>query len=277
VSSPVGLVAPFGTTIADPSLRRAAVQMRRRRGRRPGGGAGRRPECSVAVASWRAQVEQPDDDLRSSAVSRASSPLPGRRRSAPRSELVAVGQPLLASTQGDMLNRASEGPRLVQANERGPPSVAAVRLMGVMGANDMPVRDSYTHRSRALTALTTTMSSRCRTATSNVRRDPGRRFPGLESRRVAGQQAAVPPADRRPVTITDLEAHDVRVRLMGDFALIHARTSYTTATGSSVRAAIRTSGPARRPLAGGQRARDALGAATRGSTAGAVDTSPSRT
>jgi len=26
-------------------------------------------------------------------------------------------------------------------------------------------------------------------------------------------------------------AHDVRVRLMGDFAIIHARTSYTTATG----------------------------------------------
>jgi ketosteroid isomerase-like protein len=35
----------------------------------------------------------------------------------------------------------------------------------------------------------------------------------------------------RPVTISDLEAHDVRVRLMGDFAIIHARTSYTTATG----------------------------------------------
>ena len=35
----------------------------------------------------------------------------------------------------------------------------------------------------------------------------------------------------RPVTIRDLATHDVRVRLMGDFAIIHARTSYTTATG----------------------------------------------
>ena len=30
----------------------------------------------------------------------------------------------------------------------------------------------------------------------------------------------------RPVTIANLEALDVNVRLMGDFAIIHARTSY---------------------------------------------------
>jgi ketosteroid isomerase-like protein len=34
-----------------------------------------------------------------------------------------------------------------------------------------------------------------------------------------------------PVTIRNLEAHDVKIRLMGDFAIIHARTSYTTADG----------------------------------------------
>jgi ketosteroid isomerase-like protein len=34
-----------------------------------------------------------------------------------------------------------------------------------------------------------------------------------------------------PVKISNLEAHDVNVRLMGDFAIIHARTSYTTADG----------------------------------------------
>jgi len=34
-----------------------------------------------------------------------------------------------------------------------------------------------------------------------------------------------------PVTIRNLEAHDVNIRLMGDFAIIHARTSYTTADG----------------------------------------------
>jgi ketosteroid isomerase-like protein len=35
----------------------------------------------------------------------------------------------------------------------------------------------------------------------------------------------------RPVTISNLEAHDVNVRLMGDFAIIHARTTYTTSDG----------------------------------------------
>ncbi|HLZ27271.1 MAG TPA: nuclear transport factor 2 family protein [Chloroflexota bacterium] len=36
----------------------------------------------------------------------------------------------------------------------------------------------------------------------------------------------------RPVTIRGLAAHDVRIRLLGDdFAIVHARTSYTTASG----------------------------------------------
>src|SRR6202022_92306 len=35
----------------------------------------------------------------------------------------------------------------------------------------------------------------------------------------------------RPVTITGLEAQDVKVRIIGDVAIIHARTSYTTADG----------------------------------------------
>jgi len=34
-----------------------------------------------------------------------------------------------------------------------------------------------------------------------------------------------------PVTIRNLEARDVRIRLMGDFAIIHAATRYTTADG----------------------------------------------
>ena len=33
------------------------------------------------------------------------------------------------------------------------------------------------------------------------------------------------------VTIRNLEAHDVDIRLMGDFAIIHARTSYTMPDG----------------------------------------------
>ena len=35
----------------------------------------------------------------------------------------------------------------------------------------------------------------------------------------------------RPVTISDLAAHDVDVRVLGDVALIPARTSYTLADG----------------------------------------------
>ena len=35
----------------------------------------------------------------------------------------------------------------------------------------------------------------------------------------------------RPVTISDLAAHDVDVRVLGDVAIIHARTSYTLADG----------------------------------------------
>jgi ketosteroid isomerase-like protein len=37
----------------------------------------------------------------------------------------------------------------------------------------------------------------------------------------------------RPVTIRDLQAHEVNVRLMGEVAIIHARTSYTTADGTA--------------------------------------------
>ena len=34
-----------------------------------------------------------------------------------------------------------------------------------------------------------------------------------------------------PVTISKLEAHDVRVRIIGDVAIIHARTTYTMPDG----------------------------------------------
>jgi hypothetical protein len=35
----------------------------------------------------------------------------------------------------------------------------------------------------------------------------------------------------QPVTISDLRAHDVIIRLFGDAAIIHARTTYTLANG----------------------------------------------
>jgi ketosteroid isomerase-like protein len=37
----------------------------------------------------------------------------------------------------------------------------------------------------------------------------------------------------KPVTITNLQAYDVNVRLMGDFAIIHAKTSYTAVDGTT--------------------------------------------
>ena len=36
-----------------------------------------------------------------------------------------------------------------------------------------------------------------------------------------------------PVTIRNLEAHDVKIRVMGDFAIIHAATSYTGTDGNA--------------------------------------------
>lgn len=36
----------------------------------------------------------------------------------------------------------------------------------------------------------------------------------------------------RPITISGLEASDVKIRLYGDVAIIHARTSYKTADGA---------------------------------------------
>ena len=38
----------------------------------------------------------------------------------------------------------------------------------------------------------------------------------------------------KPVTIRNLRAHDVKIRVMGDFAIIHAATSYTTPDGQQV-------------------------------------------
>ena len=35
----------------------------------------------------------------------------------------------------------------------------------------------------------------------------------------------------KPVAIKNLQAHDVKIRIMGDFAIVHAATSYTTPDG----------------------------------------------
>ena len=48
----------------------------------------------------------------------------------------------------------------------------------------------------------------------------------------------------RPATISDLAVHDVNVRLMGDFAIVHARTTFTLAGGQAAKVAIPTYGRA---------------------------------
>ena len=48
----------------------------------------------------------------------------------------------------------------------------------------------------------------------------------------AAQRAQREDEKARTVTIKNLKAQDVNVRLMGDFAIIHARTSYTAGDGS---------------------------------------------
>ena len=50
----------------------------------------------------------------------------------------------------------------------------------------------------------------------------------------------------RPVSISNLEAHDVEIRIMGDFAIIHARTTYTRPDGGVGSGATPTCGPAGR-------------------------------
>ena len=37
----------------------------------------------------------------------------------------------------------------------------------------------------------------------------------------------------RPAAVSNLEAHDVRIRILGDVAIIHARTSYRKADGQA--------------------------------------------
>ena len=46
-------------------------------------------------------------------------------------------------------------------------------------------------------------------------------------------RAAVLKQTAKPVTITNLKAEDVLIRIIGDFALIHARTVFTKADGST--------------------------------------------
>ena len=62
----------------------------------------------------------------------------------------------------------------------------------------------------------------------------------------------------RPVTISGLTAEDVKVRILGDVAIIHARTSYTTADGEQRNGRYRCRGTPGRKMARGIRACDAI-------------------
>jgi hypothetical protein len=67
----------------------------------------------------------------------------------------------------------------------------------------------------------------------------------------------------RPVTISGLSAQEVRVRILGDVAIIHARTSYTTADGAAERPLYRCMGAPGRKVARGIRACDAVAAVSK--------------
>ena len=72
------------------------------------------------------------------------------------------------------------------------------------------------------------MSPQCKIPTSNASTKSSRRIsivPTPVDRAAFLKQTAI------PLTIRNLEAQDVKIRLMGDFAIIHARTRYTTADG----------------------------------------------
>jgi hypothetical protein len=63
----------------------------------------------------------------------------------------------------------------------------------------------------------------------------------------------------KPVAIKNLQAHDVKIRIMGHFAIIHAATSYTTPDGGAgARAIHRLLGEAERKMARGIGACDAV-------------------
>ena len=67
-----------------------------------------------------------------------------------------------------------------------------------------------------------------------------------------------------PVTIRNLRAEDVKIRILGDFAIIHAATRYTTADGQEGPWAVhRLLGEAEREMAGGVSACVAVGISRR--------------
>jgi hypothetical protein len=49
----------------------------------------------------------------------------------------------------------------------------------------------------------------------------------LDARRFVARSPRFPRSHCQAVTINNLQAHEVNIRLMGDFAIIHARTTFT--------------------------------------------------
>ena len=76
-----------------------------------------------------------------------------------------------------------------------------------------------------LTALNrATNRRRAELRRQTLRRNSGRGVLLLQSRQVAGRPRRLPPGDRGAGDDPNLEAHDVKIRIMGDTAIIHAAT-----------------------------------------------------
>ena len=85
-----------------------------------------------------------------------------------------------------------------------------------------------------------------------LRRNPRRDFYCSNPDKSLVDRAAFLKQTAKPVAIKNLEAHDVKIRVMGDFAIIHAATSYTTPDGKAGLGPLhRLLGAAERPLARG--------------------------
>ena len=76
-----------------------------------------------------------------------------------------------------------------------------------------------------------TMSPRCKTATSNVSIKFAQDFYCSNPDKSFVDRAGFLPKTALPVTIRNLIADDVKIRVIGDFATMDGRTSYTTADG----------------------------------------------
>ena len=111
---------------------------------------------------------------------------------------------------------------------------------------------------RCLSRLIAITSRRCRTATWRGFAKSSPRISCARTRTARSSTTAFLAQTARPVTISGLSIDDVKIRILGDVAIIHARTSYGLRWGTAARPLHRRLGAPQRHLASRLRARDAV-------------------